>query len=171
VSSGPAEQMSGVRKAAVLAALLGPEKTADLLSRSGVDRERIEAVAAEVAMLSRVDEQARKAVRSEFVRLAKAQGAGLAGRRAAAESPARTPGPQAAGLQLGAPSTVGYDRSGGEESANQWAKFAHNGSRVRGGASLSDYNTRKQMRRSCGSQRLSLDLMRVSIDPAGDMNR
>lgn len=96
MSSGPAEQMSGVRKAAVLAALLGPEKTADLLSRSGVDRERIEAVAAEVAMLSRVDEQARKAVRSEFVRLAKAQGAGLAGRRAAAEILARTLGPEAA---------------------------------------------------------------------------
>jgi len=68
----PAEtskDLSGLRKAAVLAVVLGPEKAAEAIARCELEEPEVERLAAEVARMKGVDEGLRRSVVQEFAKL------------------------------------------------------------------------------------------------------
>ncbi len=69
-----ARELSGLRKAAVLAVMLGPEKAAEAIARGELQEYEVERLAAEVARLQGVDENTRRTVVQEFGRLAALDG-------------------------------------------------------------------------------------------------
>lgn len=84
--SGDVERgMSGVRKAAVLTLMLGPEKAAEAIEKSDLEESQVERLAAEVARLDRVDEEMRRAVGREMEAAAAAEASEVAGVAAAEE--------------------------------------------------------------------------------------
>jgi flagellar motor switch protein FliG len=77
-----ARDLSGLRKAAVLAVMLGPEKAAEAIAQGELEEHDVERLAAEVARLRGVDEVTRRAVAQEFGKLA-SSGEGVDGIEAA----------------------------------------------------------------------------------------
>jgi flagellar motor switch protein FliG len=62
------KHMSGLAKAAVLATVLGPEKTADAIEKSGLEEVQVERLATEVARMESVDDEAVRLVVGEVQR-------------------------------------------------------------------------------------------------------
>ncbi len=92
-------ELTGARKAAVLAAMLGPRKAAEVLARSGLQPAQVEVIAAELCALGDLDEQTRKAVWREFG-LRASPGAGAGGPVVAEEILRRVLGPEQASEAL-----------------------------------------------------------------------
>ncbi len=69
MATDTARELSGLRKAAVLAVMLGPEKAAEAIARGELQEYEVERLAAEVARLQGVDEATRRMVVQEFGRL------------------------------------------------------------------------------------------------------
>ena len=63
------KDLSGLRKAAVLAVVLGPEKAAEAIARCELEEPEVERLAAEVARMKGVDEGLRRSVVQEFAKL------------------------------------------------------------------------------------------------------
>lgn len=84
MAEGTAGELSGLRKAAVLTLMLGPEAAAQVVEKSGLEDTQVERLAAEVARLEGVDEETRRSVGREFERTA-AEGASTGGVAAAEE--------------------------------------------------------------------------------------
>lgn len=63
------KDLSGLRKAAVLAVVLGPEKAAEAIARCELEEPEVERLAAEVARIKGVDEGLRRSVMQEFAKL------------------------------------------------------------------------------------------------------
>ncbi len=63
------KDLSGLRKAAVLAVVLGPEKAAEAIARCELEEPEVERLAAEVARMKGVDEGLRRTVVQEFAKL------------------------------------------------------------------------------------------------------
>src|SRR4030042_3023076 len=76
------KELSGLRKAAVLAVVLGPEKAAEAIARCELEEPEVERLAAEVARMKGVDEGLRRSVVQEFAKLS-AGGEALEGLEAA----------------------------------------------------------------------------------------
>ena len=70
------KNLSGLRKAAVLAVVLGPEKAAEAIARCELEEPEVERLAAEVARMRGVDEGLRRSVVQEFAKLSAGGGAG-----------------------------------------------------------------------------------------------
>ncbi len=90
------EELTGLRKAAVLAVMLGPEKAAEAISHSKLGQPEIERLAGEVARLEGVDEATQQAVAEEFRQLAAAGESQPQGVAAAEELLRRALGPEKA---------------------------------------------------------------------------
>ncbi len=82
MAEGATEELSGLRKAAVLTLMLGPEAAAQVVEKSGLEEAQVERLAAELARLEGVDEETRRSVGREFERTA-AEGASSGGVAAA----------------------------------------------------------------------------------------
>ncbi|UCC67348.1 MAG: hypothetical protein JSV79_09455 [Armatimonadota bacterium] len=78
-------ELSGLRKAAVLAVMLGPEQAAEAIEQSGLDESQVERLAAEMARLEMVDEETRRAVGKDFEATAEAAASEEGGMAAAEE--------------------------------------------------------------------------------------
>jgi len=89
-------EMSGLRKAAVLTMMLGPEKAAEAVARCGLGESEVARLAAELARIGQMDDGTRQAVVEEFTHLAGGQGPGLGGLATARELLRRTLGPEKA---------------------------------------------------------------------------
>ena len=63
------KDLSGLRKAAVLAVVLGPEKAAEAIAHCELEEPEVERLAAEVARIKGVDEGLRRTVVQEFAKL------------------------------------------------------------------------------------------------------
>jgi flagellar motor switch protein FliG len=84
--TGDAERaLSGLRKAAVLTVMLGPEKAAEAIEKSDLEESQVERLAGEVARLDRVDEEVRRAVSRDLEAAAAAEASEVAGMAAAEE--------------------------------------------------------------------------------------
>ena len=77
--------LSGLRKAAVLTVMLGPEKAAEAIEKSDLEESQVERLAGEVARLERVDEEMRQAVARDLEAAAAAEASEVAGMAAAEE--------------------------------------------------------------------------------------
>jgi len=76
-------ELAPIRKAAVLLAVIGEEKAAKVLARSGLRNSELAGLAGEIARLGEVDPALRQRVLDEFLHLAEAAGAAAGGRRLA----------------------------------------------------------------------------------------
>ncbi len=59
-------EMNGLRKAAALAVMLGPEKAAEAIEKGGLDESQVERLAGEVARLDGLDDETRRAVGADL---------------------------------------------------------------------------------------------------------
>lgn len=90
------KELSGLRKAAVLTLILGPEKAAEAIAKCELEESEVERLAAEVARLKGVDGPTRQAVVQEFARAAAGGGGGAEGMQAAHEILRSALGPERA---------------------------------------------------------------------------
>jgi flagellar motor switch protein FliG len=94
-----AKQLPGVRKAAVLMALLGTQKAADVLSRCSLPHGEIERLAFEMSRLNEIDAATQQAVVGEFTSLLTSTSAAVDGLRLAQDLLGQVVGPEiAAGI-------------------------------------------------------------------------
>jgi len=90
------EQMTGLRKAAILLVMFGSEKAAEVLSHCNFSSPEMESLASEMARVEKVDEKVRAALSEEIKKMAETGGAKSGGMHFAAEVIGRVYGPEKA---------------------------------------------------------------------------
>jgi flagellar motor switch protein FliG len=94
------EQMTGLKKAAILLVMFGPEKAAEVLSRCNFAAPEMESLASEMARVEKVDEKVRAALSEEIKKMADSSGAKSGGVHFAADVISRIYGPEKAAAMM-----------------------------------------------------------------------
>src|SRR4030042_6470348 len=94
------EQMTGLKKAAILLVMFGPEKAAEVLSHCNFAPPEIESLASEMARVEKVDEKIRAALSEEIKKMAESGGGKSGGMNFAADVVSRVYGPEKAAAMM-----------------------------------------------------------------------
>jgi len=116
MASDIGKPLTGLRKAAILMAVLGSRRAGEMISRCALDQPELERLAVEMARLSEVDQPTREAVAREFTQLVGSPGSSTGGPRFAEEVLTQVVGQAAASDMV--------RRAGRRRGARPFASFA-----------------------------------------------